>query len=184
MDRREGVTDRMKRRNAYSLIELVAVISAGAALLAIATGVIYTLFEAEETSREQLNHAMTSGRLADQFRRDVHAATGLTEARQSAEGQAPTGWVFAVSEERSVEYLLDGESTVRVERVEGKTIRREVFDLGRRWRTSIGRRAEGKTAVISLRMEADRGLAAEPFCRVLVIEAVLSMDHRYAKLGG
>jgi hypothetical protein len=174
----------MKRRSGYMLIELVAVIGAGAAMLAIATGVIYTLFEAEDASREQLRHGLTAGRLADQFRRDVHAATAMAEARQSADDPGTPGWVFTLSDERSVEYLPDGQSTVRVERVEGKTVRRETFDLGRRWRASIGRRPEGETAVISLRMEADRESSAEPFSRTLVVEAVLSTDHRHARSGG
>jgi len=174
----------MKRRSGYMLIELVAVIAASSALLAVATGVIYTLFEAEEASREQLNHAMTAGRLGDQFRRDVHAATGMTEARPSAQGQGPPGWVFALPEERSIEYVADGESMVRVERVKGKTVRREVFDLGRHWRASIARRPEEEAAVIGLRMEADRESAGEPFSRTLVIEAMLSMDHRHARGGG
>ncbi len=41
-------------------------------------------------------------------------------------------------------------------RAKGKTVRRETFDLGRHWHASIGFRPEGETAVISLRMEADR----------------------------
>ena len=170
----------MKRRSGYMLIELMAVIAAGAAMLAIATGVIYTLFEAEEASRDQLRHALTSGRLADQFRRDVHAATEMTEAPPSADDPHSPGWVFTLSGERSIEYLSDGRSMIRVDRAEGKTVRRESFDLGRHWQASIGRRPEGETAVISLRMEADRRPSSEPFSRALVIEAVLSMDHRHA----
>ncbi len=169
----------MKRPSGYMLIELVAVIAASSALLAIATGVIYTLFEAEEASREQLNHAVTAGRLADQFRRDVHAATGLTDGGQTAQGQGPTVWGFAMSEERAIEYHADGESIERLERVKGKTQRREVFDLGPHWQASIGRREEGETILISLRMEADREPVAEPFSRAWVVEAVLSMDHRF-----
>ncbi len=169
----------MKRRNGYALIELMAVLAVGSALLAIATGVIYTLFEAEEASRQHLSHSVTAGRLADQFRRDVHAATGLIEGGQTTQGQEPTVWVFAMSEERAIEYHADGESIERLERVKGKTQRREVFDLGPHWGASIGRRAEGETVVISLRMETNRETAAEPFSRALVIEAVLSMDHRF-----
>ena len=174
----------MKRRAAYMLIELVAVIATGAAMLAVATGVIYTLFEAEEASRDQLRHALTSGRLADQFRRDVHAATGITEGAQAADDPHLPGWVLALSGDRTVEYLLDGRSMVRVERAKGKTVRRESFDLGRHWQASIGRRPEGETAVISLRMEVDQRPSSEPFSRALVIEAVLSMDHRHATSRG
>jgi hypothetical protein len=171
----------MKRRSGYMLIELVAVIATGAAMLAIATGVIYALFEAEEASRDQLNHALTAGRLADQFRRDVHAATEMTEALQSVDDPHSPGCVFNLSDERSVEYVLDGRLTVRVERAQGKIVRRESFDLGRHWHASIERRAEGETVVISLRMEADPGPSPEPFSRALMTEAVLSMDHRHAE---
>ena len=165
----------MKRRSGYALIELMAVLATGAAMLAIATGVIYVLFEAEDASRDQLSHALTAGRLADQFRRDVHAATEMTETPQSP------GWVFALSGGRTVEYRVDGRSMVYTQRAQGKTVRRESFDLGRNWRASIERRPEGETVLISLRMEADQQPSLEPFSRALVIDAVLSMDHRHAK---
>ena len=170
----------MKRRGGYMLVELIAVIGIGAAMLAIATGVIYALFEAEEASRDQLRHALNAGRLADQFRRDVHAATGITEAPPSVDGTPSPGRVFTLSADRSIEYLPDGRSMVRVERVKGKTVRRESFDLGRHWQASIERRPEGKTAIVGLRIQTDHRPSSEPFSRALLIEAVLSTDHRHA----
>ena len=166
------------------LIELLAVIAAGSAMLAVATGVIYTLFEAEQASRDQLNHALTTARLTDQFRRDVHAADGITTAPLSVDDPHASGWVFTLPDQRSVEYLVNDRSLVRVERAQGKTVRRESFQLGRHWQASIESRPEGETAVITLRMEADRRPSSEPFSRALVIESVLSMDHRHLEAGG
>ena len=174
----------MKRRSGYALIELVAVITTGAAMLAIATGVIYSLFEAEEASRDQLKHALTTGRLADQFRRDVHAATKVTEASQSPDAPHTSGWVFTLSGERSIEYLADGRSMIRTQREKGKTVRRESFDLGRHWQASIERHPGGETGIFRLRMEADLQPSSEPFSRALLIDAVLSMDDRHEKSKG
>ena len=174
----------MKRRSGYTLIELIAVITTGATMLAVATGVIYALFEAEEASRDQLKHALTTERLADQFRRDVHAATEITEASQSVDTPHTSGWVFTLSGERSIEYLADGRSMVRTQRDKGKTVRRESFDLGRHWQASIERHPEGETGVIRLRMEADLQPSSEPFSRSLLIDAVLSMDDRHEKSEG
>jgi hypothetical protein len=171
----------MKQRTAYALIELLAVIATGAVMLAVATGTIYTLFEAEEASRDQLRHALTTSRLADQFRRDVHAATKMSPAAPSVDTPQPPGSIFTLSDQRSIEYLPQGPSMLRVERLQGKTVSRESFDLGRHWLASIERRPEGVNTLIGLRMETRDRPSPEPFSRTLLVEAVLAMDHRHAQ---
>ncbi len=61
-------------RAGYMLVEMVAVIGASMAVMAVAVGLIHSAFDLERSVRGQLAGRQAVDRLAAQFRRDVHAA--------------------------------------------------------------------------------------------------------------
>ena len=62
-------------RRGYALIELIAVISVSMITLGIAAGLVHSAFDVERSLRERLAQRQVVDRLAEQFRRDVHAAS-------------------------------------------------------------------------------------------------------------
>ena len=62
------------RRRAFTLIEMIAVISATTVLFGIATALLIALMQVDRSWREEVRAHATITRLADQFRRDVRAA--------------------------------------------------------------------------------------------------------------
>ncbi len=65
-------------RAGYMLVEMVAVIGASIAVMTVAVGLIHSVFDLERSVRGQLAGRQAVDRLAEQFRRDVHAAGQAT----------------------------------------------------------------------------------------------------------
>ena len=68
----------MRKRPAFTLIEIAAAMAVTSVLLAIAAGLLHALFRFQEGGQERLRQRVAMDRLARQFREDVHAASGLT----------------------------------------------------------------------------------------------------------
>ena len=89
--RRENGTVPLAPRG-ITLIELLAVLAVSSVLLAIAIGLIQTLLRASGAARSDLEQQNSVARLADAFRRDVHAATAF-HAGPAKDGN-PVEWTF------------------------------------------------------------------------------------------
>jgi prepilin-type N-terminal cleavage/methylation domain-containing protein len=156
------------RRRGFTLVELLTAATVGSALMGIAVGLLYALMRADAGVHEQSAHRLAAARLADQFRRDAHAARRLVqgergkaqEARGKAEGGRGNGggtyppsasplppsalsttWRFELADGREVEYRPAPERLLRVERWHGRTVREEQFVLQPGWRASVDRPA-------------------------------------------
>ena len=67
---------RKPMRRAFTLVEMLTVISIGSVLMGIAISLLIVLLGAEQSGRTHAERSESLQRLADQFRRDVHAAVG------------------------------------------------------------------------------------------------------------
>lgn len=115
-------------RRAFSLIELLAVISATTVLFGLATGLLISLMQVDRSWREQVRAHATIVRLADQFRRDVHSAERMKSLPAAADKLGP-GWQLGTGPDRTVEYRFSAGRFVRAQRADGKTVQQEEFRL-------------------------------------------------------
>lgn len=78
----------MNRRRGASLIELMLVIAVVTAILGLTGTLFHRLFQSEQISARAALLELTTSRLADQFRRDVHWAR-TARSLQTPEGMLP-----------------------------------------------------------------------------------------------
>lgn len=161
------------RRSAYTLIEMLAVLAVGSALLGTATATLYLVFRAESGGRQQLLLATTLDRLAEQFRRDVHEADAITPRQ-------PGAWEFRQPGGRTVEYRPGKDCLVRLELVCGRPERREEYALPTGAEVAIESPPQGRPGLAVLRITVPVDQTAAAARRGVRIEAALGFDQRFS----
>jgi prepilin-type N-terminal cleavage/methylation domain-containing protein len=135
----------LSSRRGFTLIEVLIVVTAVSALLALCAVTIQLLFRLSSDSQSRLSAAMALERLARQFRADVH---GSERARLGGDDKSPAQppvLRLAMDTGHEVTYSPRAESVVRTETRAGKPVRREEFTFGR-----------SRTARFELRDDAPR----------------------------
>jgi len=113
----------MKRRRAVSLVELLLAMSACAAILTMSTTLIHRVLHAQSKARLFFDSERAALRLAEHFRRDVHAATAAADANLGED--VFLRLQFAADE--VVEYRRSETTVVRIDRNGNETRAREEF---------------------------------------------------------
>jgi len=167
----------MKRRGGFTLIEMLVVITIGAALAGIAVFMLYALTISHDTGREHLEYCRTVNRLSEQFRGDVHSMQ-----KTSADGkETEIDLLPEAANDVKVRYeCLDG----RVDRRElqgEKTVRQESYMLGPDMEASIKTQADGDATIIGIAISPKQ--QTEKFYRAVPvrIEALLGRDWRQTR---
>lgn len=175
----------MKNKSGYSLIEMIVVMTAGTVLMGIAVTLLCALLRAEGTGRALVERSTSLSRLADQFRRDVHAADEAVQGiHWPPDAEGATLRVPARNGEpdahiRSIEYLA-GEGTLkRLEWVGEEVASEESYDLGEGSSAQIEIVPANGRQLVCLAVAIKRAPSAQD--RQLRIEAVLGWDHRFAE---
>jgi prepilin-type N-terminal cleavage/methylation domain-containing protein len=166
-------------RRGYSLIEMVVVMTVGATMLGIAVTLLGALMQAERTGRAHIGQNGVFNRLADQFRRDVHAADGPVVAAKSKAGQP--AWRFDMVKGRSVWYIPGDEEIVREERIGHILVRRESCSLPEDCCATITTDAKASPPIVRLTI-APTDASLRPGHEIR-IDAVPGRDHRFVKQG-
>jgi prepilin-type N-terminal cleavage/methylation domain-containing protein len=158
----------MNCRRGFTLIEMVVVITVSAVLMGIGTGILALLLRSQRLAHDDLDHGRSVARLAEQFRDDVHAATGTPQYlpdRSDWQWQLPSG--------RTVVYHLAPGVVGRREWFGAKLYRQESYAL---------------PAEVAARIEVSadpRSLACllldQPGGSQIRVEAVVRRDHRFSK---
>jgi len=166
----------MNRRRGISLIEMIAVMGVGAVMMGVAVTLLYGLLRAEGSGREHVRQSSVLGRLADQFRRDVHAAKAVAVA---ADGE---GRQFELAPGRTVIYRFQPGTLTRTEQVvDAAPERRESYALPPGTTATIQIPANTQPAIVSLMIMPVAEASGQPAGRSIQIDAVLARDHRFAK---
>jgi prepilin-type N-terminal cleavage/methylation domain-containing protein len=162
-------------RRAVTLIEMLVVIAVSTVLMGVAIGLLPLLRQAENSGRDHIDRTAAASRLADQFRRDIHAALRPV----ANEGGPKNQWHFALGADRTVAYrVLPGE-VERVEQLAGKPVRRESYTLPPDCTVKIVLPGGAAPAMATLSV-ASSGPSSQAGCEMRV-EALLGMDHRFVK---
>ena len=169
----------MNGRRGYSLIETVAMMGAGAAMMAIAVGVLHMLMRLEQVSRDEVRQRVAVDRLADQFRRDVHAADRFTPVDATEGEDSRPAWQLALEAGHAVEYRAEQKELLRTERAEGEVVKLESFSLPARATVSIDLVGEAAPGIVSLQIARDGSQAPGPIWRRFNVEAALAKDRRF-----
>ena len=174
----------MKNKSGYTLVEMIVVMTAGTVLMGIAVTLLCALLRAEGTGRALVERSTSLGRLADQFRRDVHAADQAAKGawEMDAEGvtlRVPPRRGEPDGQIRSIEYLGEEGTLERLEWVGEELASEESYDVGEGSSAKIKIvPANGRKLVCLAITPKDASLA---HARQLRIEAALGWDHRFAE---
>ena len=171
----------MTRRRGFTLIELLVAMAGASAILGMAVAMVYTLLEADRAGRQRMHVGESLGRLADQFRRDVHAARAVAPLAPAGGKKRSPGWQLRLDDRRSVRYGVREGKLVRSEHVEGKAVRQDSFALPHGATMSVQPDAGGRPAAVRLSIEPAAGPAEKWKGPAIHVDAVLGRDHRFTK---
>ena len=145
----------MNRVRGYTLIEILVVITTGAVMVGLAVGLLHMLTRLDQASREQIRSQGTINGLADQFRRDVHAAGGFTVLNAPG-GDDPRGaWQFPLAAERVVQYRAEPGRLARIERAGEQVLQQESYTFPAEATVTIELAGDAAPQIVSLRVDAD-----------------------------
>jgi prepilin-type N-terminal cleavage/methylation domain-containing protein len=161
-------------RRGFSLIEMIAVISVSAVLTGIAISLLLVLLRAEHRGRSHLAESDSLQRLADQFRRDAHAATDVT-----VNATDPTRWQFNSPGTQVVRYMPHSEGIWREEEMLSENRRMEPYVLPKNSTATVEVDRKAKTPVVTMTINVKDALPG-PGHEFRVV-ALLGRDLRFTK---
>jgi prepilin-type N-terminal cleavage/methylation domain-containing protein len=186
LEKRVRIGEAMVKRNGYTLVEMLAAIGVSGVVMAIAVGLLLSLFKLDQSSRDHSVDHQSLARLEADFRGDAHAATSLVRSEGPAKGQEIVGegkkgpaWELRFPQpDRSVRYAWQGGGLVREERA-GKATRRDGYRLPPGSTVAF----ERSPPIVSLRVVCGTPSGDRAVGRTIRIDAVLGSDHRFENRG-
>jgi len=116
----------MRSRAAFTLIELLVAMVLGSAVLGLLAATMSRVLTGSRSAQDHLQAATSLGRLAEQFRDDVHAAASAHSDRVDNE---PARLILERGDDTRVAYAIDPAGLARIETASGAVRRRELFAL-------------------------------------------------------
>ncbi len=171
-----------KARRGYTLIEMLVAITAGIVVMVVAAGMLNTLMRLEQQSHNRFTERAAVTRLADQFRRDAHAA--LEAAAIAPEEGKPAealAWRFTLPDDHRVEYRGDLEGLLRTESVGDRTAAQERYAFATAVRAAVDLDPNGNVPMVRLRLEGVSVPGGDAPMPPLLVEARLAFDHRFTR---
>ncbi len=174
----------MTSRRGFSLVEMLAVITVATVILSATVVLMHFVLQMDSEARQRTRTVTTVGRLAEQFRGDVHRARGepvLAADHRTAEFRLPGG--------TTVKWRVDAPGTlVRTEQSssvgfqpEASSVgilpanREDSFALPKGTTASLELHSQGAARIVTLQIESP-GTGGPS----LVISALASRDQRLA----
>jgi prepilin-type N-terminal cleavage/methylation domain-containing protein len=165
-------------RRAFTLIEILVVITVGSVLMGVAVVMLAALLKSEGSSRRHLEYCTILNRLDDQFRDDVHAAAKATPGER---GEA-LELVMPEPGAKLVRYRFEPGEIVREESEGEKILGRESFTLPEEVSAKFEQKQEGESSMLILRVEPKAIDGGKIHYPASSIEAVLSRDRRIERI--
>jgi prepilin-type N-terminal cleavage/methylation domain-containing protein len=171
----------LRDRRGFTLLEMLVVIAVSTIIVGIAVSLVITMMHLEKQSRKRLGSFRIQGQLAEQYRRDVRAATGLSPVKTADKEGEQAGCELQFDSERLVRYRVDGPRIVRTELAGDRPVRNESYRL-LSGATAQFQLPEGESpAIAGLRIVPRDDAKRRVPVQSLRIEAVLAADHRFAQ---
>jgi type II secretory pathway component PulJ len=170
----------MRARRGYSLIELLVAITAGTAVMAVAVSLLAMLLGVDGQVRRRSLARAALDRLADQFRRDVHAALDLKPVDNPPADPAQE-WQLQLPSDRTVRYRLRAGEVQRIEQAGGKPQAVESYAIHPDAGAAIQVDRDSRPPTVSLRFTQESPRPVARATLALEIDAVLGSDRREAE---
>ena len=158
---------RRTQRRGHSLVELVAVITGISVVMGGTVTLLTFVLRMSDDARDRTHTVATIGRLAEQFRRDVHEARGeplVAADHRSAELKLPGG--------RTVRWRIDDhDDLVRAEHGGAAADRQNTYSLPQACTVELRIEPEGAARIVRLQIDSP-GVGGPS----LVIEALAGQD--------
>jgi prepilin-type N-terminal cleavage/methylation domain-containing protein len=167
-------------RRGFTLVEMIIVITAVAVILAITTVLMHFVLQMDSEVRQRTRAVTNVGRLAEQFRRDAHAAIAdpiVTADHRAAEFHLADGKVIKWQAD-------DARGLVRTEPLAGAgdhagvvsaANREDSFALPPGTTATLELQPPGAARIVTIRIDSPRGGGPS-----MAIEALASRDRRFA----
>lgn len=158
-------------RRGFTLIEMVAVMTTLAVLMGLCAVTIQVLLRVGADARERQSATATLGRLAEQFRQDVHASDEAmvlaAEDLRLARGPSPRV---------AIAYRVADGRVDRIESVDDTESRRESYLLGRGHSAAFEARDDGPRRFLTLVVRPDARPGHPQPTRPLEVLALVGKD--------
>lgn len=115
------------RRSAYTLVELLAVLSVFSATLAIIILTLHGLQKSSDRLRSDLESGTEQGRFAHQLRSDAHAAETFVARAAENSADQPTTLELTLPDQQTIEYQLCDDHVQRLVRRGNAVVQRESY---------------------------------------------------------
>jgi hypothetical protein len=149
-------------RRGITLIETVVLMTGVAAMLGLTVLMLQLLLKLDGDSRARFDSAGMLGRLAEQFRRDVHGAGAARLVEQPSRSALLR---IEPGPDRAIEYQVKGQSRViRVESIKGKLVRNESYEIARGGPIEFALKQEGgrRFATLTVDRQASKNRTDPP----------------------
>ncbi len=157
------------------MVELLIVLSVGTAMLMVAMSVLYMLKETQISVRRRLTEGRMITRLANQFREDVHGASGIERLSDDGSSSDAAIWQLTIHPDTIVRYELR-DREIRRRRVIGDEAIHDDYRLPAGVRATLDAPEPG-SSITTLRFEVNDATVAG--VGPIGIEAVLGFANRH-----
>jgi hypothetical protein len=164
------------KRTAYTIVEMLAVITITAAVMGMAIIMLAALLKNESGSRKHLELSKNLSRLDDQFRADAHAAA---EADLNNLGDRLE--LTPAKQKKIVRYRVAPEAIVRDELDGEKIVAAETYAISDETIAAFEKKTDAGATTLVLRVEPKRGVGTKLHYPSTRIETMLGYDLRFQK---
>jgi hypothetical protein len=168
-------------RRGVSLIEILVLMTIGSTLMGIAVGSLHLLLKMDRNTRQRRQLQASEARLADQFRRDVHAALRMKPGE--APEQSRPIWQLELGADKRIQYQSEPGGLARLEILQGKTTRKEWYPLMESSKVRCDMTSDGPVPIVSLGIASSEEPGSLFPPQALRIDARLGTNHRFAPAG-
>jgi len=161
----------MISRRGFTLAELLVVITAMSVILSAAVVLMHFVFQLNSEAHQTTQVVADVGRMAEQFRRDVHQA--VSEPIVAADHRSAE---LHLSGEKIVEWRIEEPNGLaRTEQARAAADRQSTFNLPKDTTASLELQSQGTARILSVRIHSTGGGGPR-----LAIEALPARDQRLA----
>lgn len=112
----------MIRSKAFSLVEVLIVLSIGSTVLAISVGTVHQAMQVAKTAQDHAQRSLHSSRFVEQFRNDVHLGVAVTlHANQSL--------TIGMDDRSEIVYAIEKSRVTREQKLSDGKTRRDTLTL-------------------------------------------------------
>ena len=154
----------MSKRQAFTLVELMIMLSASSVLMALAVGLVHRSMSASSLAKARANHQRALVRLADQFRNDIHQGDAVDQLNADR-------LTLRLANGRLVDYVVENRHCRRQESLGDDRRSLETFELLSGARVAFEQDDKPARVTLTVTREA-AGHGAEPLVDAHV-EAIL-----------